>query len=94
MANAFEQSTPRSHTVTLDNRERILITGVEDVPQFNEQQVVMETVAGELTVFGSGLHIARLNLEDGQVSLDGMILGMDYSDRSAGKRSLLGKLFG
>lgn len=42
---------------------------------------------GILTIRGQGLHINKLNLDDGQVSIDGEIINLNYSDKSG----LIGK---
>ena len=83
----------RSHTVTMDNRERVSVTGVEDVPSFNENEVVMTTQAGVLTMFGQNMHIARLSLDEGQLVVEGLIFGMDYADHQPEKVGLFTKLF-
>lgn len=70
----------RAHSVTLDNRERASITGVVDVDSFNEQEVVAVTDAGYITLLGQDLHIVKLNLDDGQLIVEGFILAMDYGD--------------
>ena len=63
----------KKHTLTLDNRERLVITGAEDVNGFNEDTVSVKTTAGTLIVKGSALHIDRLDLETGDVALEGNV---------------------
>ena len=81
----------KSHTLMLDNRSKLSLTGVEDVSGFNEEAVSVRTTDGTLIIRGSGLHIDRLNLETGDVSVDGSIDSMQYlgSDGSKSKRSRL-----
>ena len=52
----------KKHTLMLDARRHLVLTGVEDVSGFNEETVSVKTTAGSLTIKGSGLHIDRLNL--------------------------------
>lgn len=82
----------RPHGLTLENRQRCVITGVEDVDSFNEQMVVLLTSAGAMTLFGDSLHISRLNVEDGQLLVEGQIAALEYDDRARGGKKL-GKLF-
>ena len=51
----------------------------------------MSTTDGLLLIKGSGLHIYRLNLETGDVSIDGKINAMQYvgGDKSRTKLSRL-----
>ena len=82
----------RGHVVTLSDRSRLGVTGVEDVDCFNEQIVVLRTALGTLTVAGAGLNLSRLSLEEGCVDIDGEVDSIEYS---GGKKSggLLGRLF-
>ena len=51
---------------------------------------------GMITVLGEDLHIARLELDAGQLVIDGTIQAVDYSDHAelrAEKSGFLGKLF-
>lgn len=91
----YEQDTAvrREHAVAMENRERMTLTGVEDVSGFDENTVVLTTSMGELTVRGEALHIERIDLELGCLELDGHIRELSYDE--AGERlSLLARLFG
>ena len=50
MQNGNDAQTARKHTVTMEDRKRLEVTGVEDVDCFNEQVVVLQTALGTLTV--------------------------------------------
>ena len=82
----------KSHTLMLDNRSKLSLTGVEDVSGFNEEAVSVRTTDGTLIIRGSGLHIDRLNLETGDVYVDGSIDSMQYLG-SDGSKSKLSRLF-
>ena len=82
----------KTHTLMLDNRSRLSLTGVEDVSGFNEEAVSVRTTDGTLIIRGSGLHIDKLNLETGDVSVDGSIDSMQYLG-SDGSKSKLSRLF-
>ncbi len=87
-----ETAKPKKHTIMLDHRARLLITGAEDVSGFNEEAVSVKTTAGLLIVKGSNLHIDKLSLETGDVSVDGKVDSMQYIGAD-GSRSLLKMLF-
>ena len=85
---------PRAHAVTLENRRRANVTGVNDVVRFDEQEVVLATGGEEITLLGEGLHIARLNLEEGQLIVEGEIAGIEYGQQPQTSRGgLLARLF-
>ena len=73
----------REHTVTLSDRKRLSITGVEDVDCFNEQLVVLKTALGTLTITGAALNMSKLSLEEGRASLEGEVDALEYT---GGKR--------
>ena len=81
-----EQKAPNTpHTLVLENRKALTATGVSNVDSFDEQAVVAYTDLGELVIRGTGLHIDRLNMETGELTLSGEIVSMTYSDnRPAG----------
>lgn len=84
--------TAKNHTLMLENRGKLSLTGVEDVSGFNEETINIKTSCGTLVLKGERLHIDKLNLETGDVSVDGKINALQYlgSDVS---RSKLSKLF-
>lgn len=84
---------PRAHSIHIDNRMRISVTGVMDVESFNEQEVLLLTEAGPLSIAGSNLHLSKLNLEDGQICIEGELLALDYEPPEAERRGLFGKAF-
>ena len=72
-------ATIGKHTLTMDGRSRAKLTGVTAVNCFNEQEVVLETMEGEVALLGDGLHIEQLDLEDGQLDVTGDITAIEYS---------------
>ena len=83
----------REHAVTLVDRKRLSLTGVEDVDCFNEQLVALRTAQGALTVTGTGLNISRLSLEDGRVELEGEVNALEYSGGKRKNGGALSRLF-
>lgn len=91
-----ERTKSITHKVTLTARNTALITGVLDVLSFDPNEVLLETELGMLQIRGEELHVNRLNLEKGEVDVDGRTDSLLYSDRNAHKKdgeSLLKKLF-
>ena len=84
----------RAHSVTVDNRSAVKLTGVTDVASFNEQEIVMTSDAGEIALLGEGLHISQLNLEEGKVTGEGHVAALEYGDAPSAKRGgLLSRMF-
>lgn len=83
---------PVAQNLILENREKLNISGVTEVGSFNEDFVSMKTQLGELIVYGSGLKINKLNLDNSEISVEGSIQSLEYSDKNKGK-SLGGGIF-
>lgn len=69
----------KRHTISMENRERLTICEVEDVESFDEEKVVVFTSMGMLTVIGSDFRIHKLNVDDGQLVIEGMVDELKYS---------------
>lgn len=91
---AEERSREMPHTVILEGREKLSISGVVDVQSFDEEQVLLETVRGMLVVRGQGLHVERLQLEAGELIVEGEIGLIEYDDSVQPRGGLLKRLFG
>ena len=63
----------RPHSLTLEGREKMSITGVDDVSGFDENTIVLTTSQGDLNIHGQGLHIDRIDLDAGELELRGKI---------------------
>lgn len=94
MRDAEPLRSVRPHSLSLEQRQKAVVTGVEAVDSFNEQMVVLSTSEGALTLLGRQLHVSQLNLEDGQLLVEGEIDALEYNERSRpGRSSFLGRLF-
>lgn len=82
------------HTVIMNERNQISITGVLDVFAFDEEIINAETELGMLIIKGINLHINNLNLDKGELEVDGEVDSISYSQGfEKSKNSLLAKLF-
>ena len=84
-----------TQALTLENRERLGITGVEKVDNFNNEIVSLATVRGKLTIKGSSLSISKLNVEEGKLTVNGNINSLVYTENSNDKEKvgLIKKIF-
>lgn len=81
----------KNHTLSLENRQHAVLTGVSEVLGFDENQVVLMTENGEIDLTGEGLHVTRLMLEEGQLAVDGKIDGVFYTQRTRRRGLLRGR---
>ena len=73
-----------SHRLTLQQREKLTLTGVSEVVSFDEAAVVLHTELGTLTVRGKELQLQTLSLEGGQVEIQGRISELSYEEPREG----------
>lgn len=81
------------HGLVLEERKKLTATGVSNVDSFDEQTIVAYTNLGELTIRGQGLKINRLNIETGELTVDGEINSMTYTDNQPQNAGFFSKLF-
>ena len=79
------------HTLLIEDRRRMRITGVVDVERFFEDKMTVLTGAGSLTVWGENLKLGKLNPDDGQVLLEGDIVSIEYEQPEQARRSIFSR---
>lgn len=81
-----EKGIKKNHNAILENRKRLLLSGVTDVDSFNENQMLLFTELGELLIKGKNLHINEMNVETGDFSVEGDIWALIYGDKDKTQR--------
>lgn len=82
--------------IILENREKLSITGVNDVLSFDDQIVILDTELGLLSIKGENLKINKLSVDTGEVIVEGDIINIGYSDKNIVQKSnggFWGKIF-
>lgn len=82
----MNQTTEKAYSLSLDRREKAVLTGVTDVERFDESEVVLHTHGGRLILTGTGLHVSSLQLEEGRLLVDGAIDGAVYDGGAPRRR--------
>lgn len=68
------------HSLSLVQRQKLSVTGVEEVVSFDESAVVLRTGLGMLMVHGQGLQLKTLSVEGGQTAVEGSISALVYEE--------------
>ena len=81
--------------IVLENRQNGRITGVKDIKSFDEKEILLFTQAGKLVIKGEQLHVKQLDLEKGEVDLEGKVDSLTYLSKNTDKKeeSLLKRMF-
>lgn len=75
-----KRTSAMPHNLVLEDRRLLTVSGVSDVDSFDEETVIVFTDSGELTVRGWDLHINRLSVEMGELTVEGRIGALIYSE--------------
>lgn len=76
--------------ISLENREKLNVSGVIDVESFNDETVVVDTELGLLVIRGENLHINKLNIDNAELNIEGNIISCEYNDSDSSKSNATG----
>ncbi len=96
MAFVDDRARPEmGHHIILEEREQLVVSGVEEVESFDEGTILLTTVQGGLEIQGEGLHIEKLSLDGGDLKVEGRVNALLYeADRGSRGGGLLSRLLG
>lgn len=86
--------TAFTHGVIMEGREKLSVSGVEDMESFDEANVVLYTAKGTLIIRGAGLHIEKLSIDGGELTVQGRVDSLSYEDEKPQSGGFLSRLFG
>ena len=87
-----QQSPWENHRLSLEQRNRLTVTGVTEVLRFDEAAVILRLEQGLLIVQGAGLSLKQLAPEGGRLEIRGRVNSLSYEQAPSGGR--LRRLFG
>ena len=80
-----KNKTFKEQNIVIQNREKAVITGVEDIHSFDDELVIVQTDLGILTIKGENLKMNKLNLENNELIIEGRTSAIAYSDAAQNK---------
>lgn len=83
----------KAHSLHLENRSGLKITGVTDVGSFDEESVTAYTDYGCLSVSGTGLNVQELNLNSGVLEVSGEVTAIVYSSKTSAEKNIFKRIF-
>src|SRR6478735_3709624 len=99
MSQYYDSNPPKSsvpdHDVIMRGRKLLDITGVKQVESFDNEEFLLETVMGFLSVRGQNLQMKNLDVDQGIVSIKGKIFDIVYLDENQSEKAkgFFSKLF-
>jgi len=68
------------HQVEIKDRKTIKLSGIKQVLSFNDEEILVDSVQGFISLKGEGLFIKELNLETGNLTVEGFLKDFSYVD--------------
>ena len=90
----YDEMTGMQHRLELEGRERLIVSGVEEVESFDENTILLTTVLGGLEIQGEGLHIEKLSLDGGDLKVEGRVNALVYEAEGGRRGGLFARLLG
>ncbi|WP_456272816.1 sporulation protein YabP [Bacillus sp. AK031] len=89
------KGTMQEHDVMMRGRRLLDITGVKQVESFDNEEFLLETVMGFLSIRGQNLQMKNLDVDKGIVSIKGKVFDIVYLDEQSGEKAkgFFSKLF-
>ncbi|WP_090015346.1 sporulation protein YabP [Clostridium sp. DSM 8431] len=75
----------KKSNLSLENRKKLTLTGVIEIINFDEETILLNTSLGKITVKGEGLKVDKLDVQNGEVIIAGMISSLVYSKKGVKK---------
>lgn len=69
-----------NHSVSINERKSISLTGVKKIDSFDNEEFLMDTVMGYVVIKGEELEIVKLDTFQGNVSIKGKFNSLSYID--------------
>lgn len=82
--------------ITIENRKKMTLDGVLEIISFNEEQILIITVLGNMDIRGEELKMTKLDVQNGDVCITGRISYIVYtSDEKKSRKtdSFLSRIF-
>ena len=85
----------KKSNLMLENRNKLNISGIIEVINFNENQILLNTNVGTMIIKGQDLKMNKLDVQNGDVVITGKVDSFVYtSDKSKDKKdSIISRLF-
>ncbi len=91
--NNTTNSYDKQHNIVLENRKKLVLSGVINVESFEEDSVELKTALGDLSIRGEGLKMESFVSDIGDLVVKGNIYAIVYMNDSSKKQGFFNRLF-
>lgn len=93
MENTLKFETNPYHNFICKERKHLELSGVKNVERFDENEFVLETTLGWMSIKGNELVLNKLDTEHGDVIIKGNIDCIEYTTSHSNHESIFSRLF-
>ena len=86
----------QNHELKLEYRNKLSISGISKIDSLNSEEFLIQTNYGLLLVKGDNLTMQQLDIDKGNIWIEGNVTGLEYINDSKEKKQksgFVGKLF-
>jgi len=83
----------KQHNVKLEQRKNLSLSGILSVESFRDDAVELDSTMGLIQITGIGLHMEKLDLDRGEVTLTGTVVSLYYPETNGEKKKGLLRRF-
>lgn len=86
----------QNHDLKLENRNKLSISGISKIDSLNSEEFLIQTSYGLLLVKGENLVMQQLDIDKGNIWIEGNVTGLEYITETKEKKQksgFVGKLF-
>ena len=84
----------KTHELKLINRDSLALSGIKKVINFDNEEFILNSVMGNISVKGNNLELVLLDTDNGDIRIKGKVNSIVYNDsKNEKKESFMTKLF-
>lgn len=88
------EQTSTKNEIKIVNREKMTLGGVIDIDSYDENTIILATELGTLILKGENFRINKLNVDTGELDVEGVLYSLTYSDKvRKNNESLISRIF-
>lgn len=90
-----EHKIINNNEISLSNRNKLFISGVTKIDNFDNNEFVMNTTMGILIIRGDSLELIKLDTVQGNISIKGNVDSIEYKNsmKQKNNQGIINRLF-
>ena len=81
------------HNIIIENRSKLILSGINEVESFEEDNVRLKTTKGDLTIRGNDMKMESYQSEIGDLVMRGDVYALVYTNDTGAKEGFFSRIF-